>query len=243
MISKTELPLGDEKKQMVQTMFDDIAPTYETANRFISLGLDRRARKIALKELRALPHSVVIDLASGTGDFSRMLDAEGMIPLACDLSFGMLNVAKETNNRIQCDGTFLPLADASCAGVVCGYGLRNFVDLESLFNEIMRVLNGGSRFVAVDVSVPTNRFLKFFNRIWLGRIVPKIGWLISKNKAAYEYLPKSTAYLPSDDEIVNLLKKSGAENISVTRLYFGSLILISATKTSIRQPAIDGSHD
>lgn len=231
MKTEPELPTGEEKKQMVKSMFDDIASTYETTNRFISLGLDRYARRIALKELRAPIGSTVFDLASGTGDLSRMIKAAHMVPISIDLSFGMLENAHGSENRIQCDGTQMPLASNSSDGIICGYGLRNFVDLDSLFVEAMRVLKVGSRFVAVDVSVPNNRILKLFNRLWLANIAPKIGSFISKNKSAYEYLPRSTAYLPVHNELKTMLENVGAENINITPIFGGSLILICATKS------------
>ena len=228
-----ELPTGAKKKSMVRSMFDDIAPTYERANSIISLGLDKRARNIAMKELRAAPGSLVIDLASGTGDLARMLNDNKITPLACDLSFGMLDNAHDTINRIQCDGSKMPFADNSCDAIICGYALRNFVDLESLFLEIMRVLKDGGRFVAVDVSVPRNPILKAGNKLWFAKIAPKLGWLISKNRSAYEYLPKSTAYLPPKSEIRDLLVESGGENVRISDLYGGSLILIRASKAPV----------
>jgi demethylmenaquinone methyltransferase/2-methoxy-6-polyprenyl-1,4-benzoquinol methylase len=233
MTTHTPLPLGDEKKQMVQQMFDDIAPTYEKANRFISFGLDNYARRIAMKELRITPGSIVIDLASGTGDFSRMLSREAMTPVACDLSYGMLHNDSESQLRVQCDGTHLPFGDESVDAVVCGYALRNFVDLNELFPEIMRVLKPQGRFVAVDVTVPSNPVLKAGNKLWFARIAPKLGWLISKNKKAYEYLPRSTAYLPDRETLMLMLEKASAENINITPLIGGSLALISATKPRV----------
>lgn len=225
-----ELPVGDEKKAMVQSMFDDIAPTYEKTNTFITFGLDKRARRIALKQLRAAPGSIIVDLASGTGDFSRMLSSHGLIPVACDFSYGMLENAHDTVNRVQCDGSKLPFETNSVDGVVCGYALRNFVDLGIIFDEIMRVTKDGGRFVAIDVCVPTNKLLRWPNHIWIGKVVPKIGWAISRNKKAYEYLPKSTAYLPDPEIIEKMLVESGAENVSITHLVGGSLIMVVANK-------------
>ena len=233
-----DLPTGERKKTMVRSMFDDIAPTYEKTNSFISFGLDKYARRIALKELRMPPGSIVVDLACGTGDFSRMLNAHNMVPVACDLSFGMLNHAHATQDRIQFDATVLPLPSNSCDGVVCGYAMRNFVELGTVFEEIMRVLKSGGRFVAVDVSVPKNRLLKLGNRIWFAKIAPKVGWLISKNKDAYEYLPRSTAYLPSEKALSDMMIKAGAQNVHITPLLGGSLILISATKAPRDKDAI-----
>ncbi len=230
MTTTQDLPVGNKKKEMVRSMFDDIAPTYEKANSIISLGMDNYGRKVALKELRARPGSIVIDLASGTGDMYRLLEQQSMKPIACDLSFGMLAHAHPGENRIQCDGTLLPLETESCDAIVCGYALRNFVDLTKLFPELMRVLKPGGRFVAVDVSVPSNPLLRMGNKLWFAKIAPKIGWLISKNKSAYEYLPRSTAYLPSKAILTDMLSDSGATNISITDLIGGSLVLISATK-------------
>jgi demethylmenaquinone methyltransferase/2-methoxy-6-polyprenyl-1,4-benzoquinol methylase len=229
-MTKNALPTGDVKRAQVQEMFDDIAPTYEKTNRFISLGLDRRARRIALRELRQRPGAIVLDLASGTGDFARMLRAHNIVSISVDLSYGMLHASRDGINRVQCDGSVLPLADESVDGIVCGYSLRNFVDLDVLFHELMRVVKPRGKFVAVDVSVPTNRLLRAGNRLWLAHLAPKIGWLISKNKKAYEYLPQSTAYLPPREKIVEMLISAGAEKASVDDLYGGSLILISATK-------------
>lgn len=230
MSTSSVLPTGDKKKAMVRSMFDDIAPTYEKTNRIISFGLDNFARRIAIKELRARPQSVVIDLASGTGDFSRMLENNCIQALSCDLSFGMLAQDSQSLRRIQCDGTQMPFPSDSVDGVVCGYALRNFVDLETSFAEILRVIKPGGRCVAVDVSVPKNPLLRAGNRLWFAKIAPKLGWLISKNKKAYEYLPRSTAYLPEQDILVDMLERAGGENINISPLIGGSLILVSVTK-------------
>lgn len=231
MKNTTDLPQGQEKYERVQAMFDEIAPTYEKTNTAISFGLDKYARNIALKELRCAPGSTIIDMAAGTGDFYRLLSSKGMTPIACDFSYGMLDNAHNVSSRIQCDGTVMPFPDNSCDGLVCGYGLRNFVDLENFFAEIIRVLKPGGRFVAVDVSVPANPILRAGNRAWFAHVAPKVGWLISKNKEAYEYLPKSVSYLPSKEKIVSMFDSLDAENTKITPLIGGSLLLISTTKS------------
>lgn len=233
-MSQSELPTGETKKTVVRSMFDQIAPTYEKANRVISFGFDKYGRRVALNELRLAPGSRIIDLASGTGDMYRMLAEIGHRPVACDLSFGMLHNARNNELRIQCDGTHLPFADNSVDGIVCGYALRNFVDLPSLFTELFRVLVPGGRFVAVDVSVPSNPVLKMGNRLWFAHMAPKLGWLISKNKSAYEYLPRSTSYLPDNETLTQHLIDAGAQNVHVSPLIGGSLILVSATKQPVR---------
>ena len=237
MRSNSALPTGSEKKKMVREMFDTIAPTYEKANTFMTFGLDKYARNIALKELRLSEGSLILDLASGTGDFSRMLTNEGMKTVAVDLSHNMLKFAKDTKNPVQCDGTSLPFADASFDGVVCGYALRNFVDLNALIVEMHRVLKPGGKFIAVDVSVPTNPVIKFGNQLWFARIAPKIGRLISKNREAYEYLPRSTSYMPNDEKLTLMFEENGFEAVRVSRLVATSLIMVTAVRPSAKVEA------
>ena len=233
MTTKTELPQGDEKKKMVRAMFDSIAPTYEKANTFMTFGLDKYARNVLAKELRLAPGSKILDLASGTGDFSRMFTDHGFETVAVDLSHNMLKVAEKTSNKIQCDGTELPFEDNSFDGVVCGYALRNFVNLEELIVELFRVLKPGGKFMAVDVSVPTNPVIKFGNQLWFTKMVPKIGRIISKDRAAYEYLPRSTSYMPTDRVLEKMFEAKGFEAVSVSRLVLTSVILVSTTKPMV----------
>lgn len=230
MKTNTALPLGEEKKQMVRAMFDSIAPTYEKANTFMTFGLDKYARNILAKELRIPSGSKILDLASGTGDFSRMFTELGHETVAVDLSFNMLKVAENTKNKIQSDGSNLPFEDNTFDAVVCGYALRNFVDLNSLIAELSRILKPGGKFMAVDVSVPTNPVIKFGNQLWFAKIAPKIGRIISKDREAYEYLPRSTSYMPNDQVLTEMFEDKNFEAVRVSRLVVTSLILLSATK-------------
>ncbi len=226
----SDLPTGDEKKRVVRAMFDTIAPTYEKANTFMTFGLDKYARNILVKELRIADGSKILDLASGTGDFSRIFSNLGHQTIAVDLSFNMLNVANNTPNKVQCDGTCLPFENDSFDAIVCGYALRNFVNLEELIIELFRVLKPGGKFMAVDVSVPTNKIMKLGNKLWFGKIAPKIGYAISKDKAAYAYLPKSTSYMPNDQILSQMFSDEGFDGVRVSRLVASSLIMVSASK-------------
>lgn len=226
----SDLPTGEEKKRIVRAMFDTIAPTYEKANTFMTFGLDKYARNILVKELRIADGSKVLDLASGTGDFSRIFSNLGHQTIAVDLSFNMLNVANNTPNKVQCDGTCLPFENDSFDAIVCGYALRNFVNLEELIIELFRVLKPGGKFMAVDVSVPTNKIMKLGNKLWFGKIAPKIGYAISKDKEAYAYLPKSTSYMPNDQILSQMFSDEGFDGVRVSRLVASSLIMVSASK-------------
>ncbi|CAB4362445.1 unannotated protein [freshwater metagenome] len=202
------LPEGEDKVHAVREMFDAIAPRYDLVNRVMTFRLDVRWRRKAVR-LLGLPHgSTVIDLAAGTGDLCIDLQKAGHRPLAFDLSFGMLVADRSASPRVQADILRLPLPDGSVDGATCGFALRNLLDLPTFFAELARVVRPGGRIALLDVGIPHNPVIRWGNNIYFGKIVPKIGALLSDG-AAYRYLPKSVAYLPPREELVRLLREAG----------------------------------
>ena len=124
-------------------MFDAIAPKYDRLNRIISFRLDVRWRKRAVRDLALPAGSNVLDLASGTGDLCIDLRKAGMSSVSMDLSFGMLSADRSGSPRVQTDILRLPVPDGSVDGVMCGFALRNLVDLPTFFNELGRVVRPG----------------------------------------------------------------------------------------------------
>jgi len=229
-VSRPGLPQGDSKRVAVEAMFDRIAPTYDRTNRVISMGLDQRWRRDALARLRITRGAVVLDIACGTGDLCRDLTALGARPIGIDFSAGMLANARTSAPLVRADALRLPAPDASVDGVVCGFALRNFVDLDAHFREAARVLRPGSRYVALDATVPTNPVVRVGNRVWFAGIVPFIGRIMSRDHDAYRYLPRSTAYLPSRPELADRLRSCGFHEVRVESRLFGSALLLSGTR-------------
>ncbi len=225
----TELPQGSEKVAAVRTMFDTIAPRYDLVNRIMTFRLDVRWRRTTVKRLALPPNSLVLDLASGTGDLCIDLVAAGIRPVSVDLSFGMLAQDRSGAPRTQADILTLPVPNAAVDGVTCGFALRNLVDLDRFFDELARVVRPGGRIALLDVSTPTNPVLRFGNRIYFGRIVPLIGGLLS-DRAAYRYLPKSVAYLPSASAMTSSLARAGFRDIHHRQLSGGLTQLLTATR-------------
>jgi demethylmenaquinone methyltransferase/2-methoxy-6-polyprenyl-1,4-benzoquinol methylase len=203
-----QLPEGEEKVQAVRQMFDTIAPRYDMVNRIMTFRLDVRWRKKAVKRLALPAGSTVIDLASGTGDLCIDLAKAGMRPISFDLSYGMLAADRSGSPRVQADILRLPLPDASVDGATCGFALRNLLELPAFFAELARVVRPGGRIALLDVGVPHNPVIRWGNNIYFGKVVPKIGGLLSDGPA-YRYLPKSVAYLPPRAEMVQLLRDAG----------------------------------
>jgi len=224
-----ELPQGEAKAKVVQNMFDAIAPRYDMVNRIMTFRLDTRWRKIAVRKLALAKGARVRDLASGTGDLCVDLRKSGLTPLSFDMSFGMLAADHSKAPRVQADILRLPIATQSVDGVTCGFALRNLVDLNVFFNEIARVTKSGGRIALLDVSTPTNPLIRWGNSVYFGKVVPRIGGLLS-NRAAYNYLPKSVAYLPSPEQLVAMLQNAGFEHVRHEQLSGGLTQLMHATK-------------
>ncbi|MGA0878317.1 MAG: ubiquinone/menaquinone biosynthesis methyltransferase [Ilumatobacteraceae bacterium] len=225
----TELPEGDQKVRAVRDMFDAIAPRYDLVNRIMTFRLDVRWRRRAVRSLGLATGSVVLDLASGTGDLCIDLRRAELVPLSMDLSFGMLRADRSGAPRCQADILRLPIADAAVDGVTCGFALRNLVNLPDFFAELGRVVRPGGRIALLDVGIPRRRLIRFGNDIYFGRIVPKIGGWLS-DSAAYRYLPKSVAYLPPVDEMLIALRAAGFSDVEHRHLSGGITQLMVATR-------------
>ena len=212
-------------------MFDAIAARYELVNKLMTFGLDARWRRRAVHDLRLARNSVVLDVAAGTGDFTRELQRQGQRAVATDLSYNMLAVGRKMPERIQADASLLPFRNASFDGVTCGYALRNFTDLEGTLVEMARVLRAGGRLSLLEVAEPSSGLWRAGFRFWFRKVVPFIGSNIS-DRAANHYLPASTAYLPSSPEIVAMLNRAGFSAVNNRRIMGGLSQQFLATRTS-----------
>jgi demethylmenaquinone methyltransferase / 2-methoxy-6-polyprenyl-1,4-benzoquinol methylase len=224
------LPVGADKTRSVQAMFDVIAPRYDLVNRVMTFRMDVGWRRRTVSALGLAPGAAVIDLASGTGDLARDLEERGMRPIGVDLSFGMLAAAPRPFPRLQGDGSAMPFGDASVDGLTCGFALRNFTDLGATFDEIARVVRPGGRIALLEVAEPPNPLLRFGHGIYFGRVVPRVGGLLS-DPDAYRYLPRSVAYLPEPAEMLEALGSAGFTHVKRTLLSVGIAQLITATRS------------
>jgi demethylmenaquinone methyltransferase/2-methoxy-6-polyprenyl-1,4-benzoquinol methylase len=173
---------------------------------------------------------VVLDLACGTGDLCRELQRNGLEPVGVDLSHGMLAAARTTAPLAQGDALGLPVPDAAVDGATCGFALRNFLALEPFFAELARVVRPGGRIALLEVAEPANPLLRVGHGIYFGKVVPRIGGLLSDG-AAYRYLPKSVAYLPPPEALLDALAGAGFSGVDRTLLSGGIAQLITATRT------------
>jgi demethylmenaquinone methyltransferase/2-methoxy-6-polyprenyl-1,4-benzoquinol methylase len=230
---RSALPDLQQKREMVQAMFDRIAPRYDAMNRVISLGLDRRWRALALDAVGVASGDVVIDLACGTGDLSELAAARGARVVAVDFAREMLRGAQTrlpTLPLVQGDGAALPFATGSASVLTCGFALRNFVSLPDVLREMARVLAPDGRLALIEVDRPSSGFVRAGHSLYFDRVVPRLGAWFS-DRDAYAYLPQSTSYLPEAPAMRMALRDAGFDGIAKRRLLLGSAQILTAVRS------------
>ena len=179
----------------VQQMFDRIAPTYDTLNRVLSLGIDQSWRKRAVAALGAIYGRRVLDVCAGTLDLATLAVDAGAEVVATDFSHAMLarGRGKVLVPLVRADALHLPFADASFDGVICGFGLRNLDDPRRGLAEMRRVCKPGARVVILEFFRPRRALTRAVQQLYNQRVLPAVGGLVSGDGAAYRYLATSIA--------------------------------------------------
>jgi demethylmenaquinone methyltransferase/2-methoxy-6-polyprenyl-1,4-benzoquinol methylase len=225
----SDLPQGEEKARRVRGMFDAIAGRYDLVNRVMTFGMDSGWRRRAVRELRLPGHSLVLDLACGTGDLCRELQRNGYRAVGFDFSHGMLTSAKTGAPLVEADILTLPLGDAAADGATCGFALRNVVDLRALFEELARVIRPGGRIALLEASEPVSPAMRLGHSVYFRHVVPVIGGVLS-DREAYRYLPRSMAYLPRPEEMVEMLRAAGFADAERSQLSGGIAQVLTGTR-------------
>ena len=237
-------PYGDQataKTEQVRQMFDAIAPAYDFMNRAMTLGIDIWWRRLAVKRLKPLQPTHILDVATGTGDFAIQLH-DSLHPqhiTGIDLSSGMLDEAcrkvkaKGLEERItfeQGDCMALEMQDGMFDAVTVAFGVRNFEHLQQGYQEMARVLRPGGMLCVLELSTPTNRLIRWFYDLYTLHIIPWIGSMKSGEKSAYRYLPNSIAAVPQGDDMLQLMRNAGLREATFKRLTVGVCTIYTAVK-------------
>jgi len=227
------------KKEQVTTMFDNISEHYDFLNHTLSLGMDTKWRKRAIKQLINQPKKI-IDIATGTGDFAISAAKYTNAQITgIDISQGMLDIGiqkvlkKKLGNRIilqKADSEKIPYPQKSFDAATVGFGVRNFENIEKGLHEIYRVLRTDGIVVILEPSSPKNFILKRLYKIYFHKILPIIGSWISNDKQAYKYLPESVEAFDSNNDFIKRLAKAGFYNCKCLPLTFGIVTMYVAIK-------------
>lgn len=243
-MSKTITPYGSEqatKKEQVADMFNNISKTYDFLNHFMSLGIDIIWRKKAINELKKDQPKLILDVATGTGDFAfealSILKPEKIVGV--DISQGMLDIAKQKIAKRNLGDKFevklgdsekLPFDANGFDAVTVAYGVRNFENLEVGLADIFRVLKPGGKAVVLEFSKPKAFPVKQLYNFYFNYITPGIGKLFSKDARAYSYLPESVAAFPDGQAFVSLMDKVGFKHTKSRPLAFGICSIYTGVK-------------
>ncbi len=221
-------------------MFNSISGNYDFLNHFLSLGIDISWRKKAIKALADLKPKAILDVATGTGDFA--IQAMTLSPekiIGVDISEGMLAVGKEKMKARgvdqiidlrYADSENLPFEENKFDAAIVAFGVRNFENLERGLAEMHRVIKPGGKVVILEFSKPRAFPFKHLYHFYFKFVLPKIGRLISRNPAAYTYLPESVQAFPDGEDFIALLNRVGFNQTTCKPLTFGISSLYTGTK-------------
>lgn len=230
-----------EKGKLVEEMFDNIAPTYDTLNHRLSWDIDKGWRKKAIRQLLLFQPKTILDIATGTGDFA-ILSAKELRPqrmIGIDISEGMMKIGQK---KVEAEGlqhivsfkkddcTHLSFDDNSFDAVTAAFGIRNFQNLDQGLSEMYRVLRPNGHLSIVELTTPVSFPMKQLFKLYSHTILPVYGKLISKDTSAYSYLTNTIEAFPQGEVMLDILRKADFKNASFKRLTFGICTMYFATK-------------
>ena len=233
---------GDEKKEFVEKMFDDISTKYDFLNHFLSFGIDIHWRKKFINKLNIQNGETVLDVACGTGDIGfHILKKHEINLINIDISKNMLLIAKKKALKknlknikfLHGDAEKLPLEDNSIDHLTISYGFRNTSHHDIALSEFHRVLKPGGNLGILEFSIPKSKIMGNLFKFYFHKILPKIASMFSQKKA-YKYLPESVDFFPSRGKICNKITEAGFNNACFIDLTFGISTIFLGNKNGTK---------
>jgi demethylmenaquinone methyltransferase/2-methoxy-6-polyprenyl-1,4-benzoquinol methylase len=223
---------GQERAAHVRAMFGRIAPHYDFMNTLMSGGRDQAWRRLAIHEAALQPGARLLDVATGTGDLAleAVRQAGNILVVGADFTPEMMKLAraKPGANRVRwmgADALHLPFPDNAFDVVTSGFMMRNVVDIAGAFAEQRRVTRPGGRVVCLEIShTPIPVFKQLF-QFYFYRLVPILGGLISKYAEAYTYLPNSLTNFYAADDLAQVMRSAGLQQVRYRRLLLGTVAI------------------
>jgi len=222
---------GTLAPDQVRSMFDRIAPVYDVMNRVMTMGFDRKWRRVTAAAV-VRSGDRVLDACCGTGDLALADRRAGGEVTGVDFSEEMLVRARRKSvdvEWVRADATALPFEDASFEAVTVGFGIRNLADLEAGLRELARVLVPGGRLGCLEITRPRGVLRPFF-RLWFDGLVPLAGKVLPGG-AAYSYLPASVRRFPGPEDLADAMRRAGFEEVG-WRLLGGGIVALHVGRRS-----------
>jgi len=233
-----DLPV-DRDPGRIAAMFGGIAERYDLMNRLMTMGLDRRWRRVAARQAALSPGDCALDVCCGTGDlsFSLVDDCPGCAVTGLDFTPEMISLARKKAAArarlgrpaqlgfVEGDVLDLPFAEGEFAAVTVGWGVRNVPDVPRAFAEMARVTRPGGRVVCLESTVAPEGLGRRFHGVWMGRVVPLAGRIVTGDAAAYAYLPASVEAFPRADGLARIMAAAGLIKVRYRRFGLGAVAI------------------
>lgn len=227
----------NKESEKISAMFNSIAGSYDFLNHLLSFGIDRRWRALLVKKLIKKKPVKVLDIACGTGDLTIALAKQKIEVTGLDFAAKMVEIAKQKSSKITPTPSYIiasahsiPFPDNLFDAVTIGFGIRNFEKRGESLLEINRVLKKGGMLAILEFATPKNRIWRWLFNIYFLKLLPVIGRLISKDKNAYNYLPKSVGTFPQYGEFTSELQHINFTDVDFKPLTGGVVIMYTAYK-------------
>jgi len=229
------------RPDLIRKLFDSIAPTYDFLNHLLSMRRDAYWRKVAVRELDGC-EGWVLDVATGTGDVAIEIvhqENHRRRVLGLDFSGPMIKTAqckllkKGLSQRISLslsDALSLPFRENTFSASMIAFGMRNILEKERALSEMLRVVQKGGKVVILEFTLPKKGWMRRLYPIYFQRVLPWVGGLVSGERGAYAYLPKSVFRFRDVENYEELMKRAGLQNVRSRRLTGGIASIISGTK-------------
>jgi demethylmenaquinone methyltransferase / 2-methoxy-6-polyprenyl-1,4-benzoquinol methylase len=240
MENQPQIPKED-KRAVVESMFNSIAWRYDFLNHFLSFGIDHLWRRRAISIIsKSYERPSILDVATGTGDLAlAALRLEPKRITGIDISENMLDIGKKKIEMrglsakidlLLADSEKIPFGDNIFDVAMVAFGVRNFADPLQGLSEMNRVIRNGGMILVLEFSKPTGFPFRNIYSFYFRNILPFFGKLFSKDKNAYTYLPDSVMKFPDNEEFLKLLKLSRFSETKQVKLTGGIVSIYTGIK-------------
>ena len=228
------------KKEVVEGIFNDIAPKYDLLNHLLSLNIDKGWRRKAMRCVEEDGKGHLLDVACGTGDFSIAACRAGVRQVTgIDISANMVNIGRKKVAEVGLAGQIdlmsgdseaMEFGDNTFDTVTVAFGVRNFEHLEQGLREMYRVLRPGGKVIILEFSMPEHFPMKQLYKFYFRRVLPVVGGWVSGNRGAYTYLPESVMKFPQGRAFLDIMARCGFQGAARHKLTFGIASLYTGKK-------------
>ncbi len=213
-----------ERSHKIRRVFQLVAPRYDLMNDFMSFGTHRLWKHFFVNNIKFKPTDIIVDLAGGTGDIARKLEAKGATVIVVDPSMEMMQEGTKSHtialNNVAALGEQLPFADNSIDKLTISFGIRNMTRMSNALKEIHRVLKPKGQYYCLEFSRPIALIRPFYT-LYNRYVIPRLGALVAGQPEAYQYLIESIQRFPAQEEMKALIEEAGFSNVTYQNLFFG----------------------